>query len=140
VGLDVKKSEDVVALETRRRSQRRSLFFFALGIRRVDGRGRCRRLHWIHNMRLGHQPSDGIPQERIVRSAQRENLARNLEFRLAELPNNVGNRASGELREFAKRLDVFPWKANRKTIHLVFASSHGCVSPRSVAGFRPYVI
>jgi hypothetical protein len=52
----------------------------------------------------------------------------------------VGNRASGELGELAKRRDIFPWKANRKAIHLVFASSHGCLSHRSVAGFRPYVI
>jgi hypothetical protein len=79
-------------------------------------------------MRLRHKSCDRIPQERIVRSAQRENLARDLEFRLTELPDDVGDRASGEIREFAKRLDVFPRKADRKSVDVSFASCHGCPS------------
>ncbi|MBN1628713.1 MAG: hypothetical protein JW990_03020, partial [Thermoleophilia bacterium] len=65
-----------------------------------------RRLLWVLDMRLLHESSDRIPQERVVCSVQREELARDFQFWLAELLNDVGNRASGEPRKFAQRIDI----------------------------------
>ena len=69
-------------------------------------------------MRFGHQPSNRIPQERIVRSTQRKNLPGDRQFRLAELADDVRDGAAGEAGELAERLHIFPWKRNRKAIDL----------------------
>ena len=84
----------------------------------------CGLIHWVCYVGLRHQSCDRVPQEWIVRSTQREDLPGDLKLRLAELPHDVRDRTSGEIREFAKRLDVFPRKAYRKSVDVTFASCH----------------